>query len=353
MRICRKMLTFIIPIIMLSTSTYVVLNKIHDNTCLSTASIGRITNIGVLFFKLDDPYMSLVKQSLDNIQTQHEDTIKFTFFDGKDNRAIQNVALDSMFRNNFDLLLIDLVNEDENAVLNIIAQAKRNNIPIILFNFELSTIPEAVKSYNKVVFIATDSRKSGILQSKLIIDKWTADKEIIDKNKDNKIQYIMLKGNADSKATIYRSDYCISTISASGIETVELSSKVCNWDKELAKSNIDSLFLRYGNNLEMIISNNDAMAIGAIEALQKYGYNNGDKTKTIPVFGIDGIPEAKDLISKGFMTGTVIQNSNELAQALYTVGVNLVSNVNPLENTDYKFDKTGFVIEMPYYEYTK
>ena len=50
------------------------------------------------------------------------------------------------------------------------------------------------------------------------------------------------------------------------------------------------------------------MAIGAIEALQKYGYNKGDKSKYIPVVGIDGIPEAKDLINKGFMTGTVIQD---------------------------------------------
>ena len=49
------------------------------------------------------------------------------------------------------------------------------------------------------------------------------------------------------------------------------------------------------------------MAIGAIESLQKYGYNSGDKTKNIAVAGIDGLPEAKDLIDKGFITGTVIQ----------------------------------------------
>lgn len=65
--------------------------------------------------------------------------------------------------------------------------------------------------------------------------------------------------------------------------------------------------LRYGDKIEAIISNNDAMAIGAIEALQKYGYNKEDKSKYIPVFGIDGIPAAKDLINKGVMTGTVFR----------------------------------------------
>ena len=50
------------------------------------------------------------------------------------------------------------------------------------------------------------------------------------------------------------------------------------------------------------------MAIGAVEALQAYGYNKGDKSKNIIVVGIDGLPEAKDLIDKGIMTGTIIQD---------------------------------------------
>ena len=35
------------------------------------------------------------------------------------------------------------------------------------------------------------------------------------------------------------------------------------------------------------------MAIGAIETLQRYGYNTGDKSKYVSVVGIDGISEAK------------------------------------------------------------
>jgi len=51
------------------------------------------------------------------------------------------------------------------------------------------------------------------------------------------------------------------------------------------------------------------------------------------------------------MTGTVVQEPSAMAQALYTVGMNLVYNVNPLENTDYKFDETGVAIKLPYYQY--
>ncbi|AWK50185.1 galactose ABC transporter substrate-binding protein [Clostridium beijerinckii] len=353
MKIARKILVFTILVIMISALINKISNNVDNSICLSTNSARKVNNVGVIFFKLDDPYMSLVKQGLDNIQKENESTVKFTYFDGMDNEAIKDVALDSMFKDNFDLLLIDLVNEDENEVLDIVTRAKQRNIPLILFNFELSTIPEGVTYYDKVIFIATDSKKSGILQGNIIVDKWRAKKDIIDKNRDNKLQYIMLKGDPESKATNYRTNYSILTINNAGIETEEVSSNVYNWDRELAKLNVDSLFLRYGNKIEVIISNNDAMAIGAIEALQKYGYNKGDNTKSIPVFGIDGIPEAKDLISKDIMAGTVIQDPNELAQALYTVGMNLVLNINPLENTNYKFDKTGVSIELPYYEYRK
>jgi methyl-galactoside transport system substrate-binding protein len=219
--------------------------NLYYNIYSPTISTRKITNIGVLFFKLDDPYMSLVKQSLDDIQKKSENnSVRFTFLDSKDNAAIRDEALNSLFTNNFDLLLIDFVNEDENEVSTVVSDAKQKNIPIIIFNFELSTIPEVVKFYDKVVFIATDSRKSGILQGQLIVDKWLANKDILDKNKDNKIQYIMLKGSPGSKATDNRTKNSILTINNAGIETEELASKICNWERELAKNNVESLFFK-------------------------------------------------------------------------------------------------------------
>ena len=128
--------------------------------------------------------------------------------------------------------------------------------------------------------------------------------------------------------------------------------QVCDWNQEVAKNTTKALFLQFGNKIEVIISNSDAMAIGAIEALQEIGYNNGDKTKTIPVVGVDAIPEAQELIKKGFMTGSVLQDPSAMAKALYTVGMNLVYNKNPLDGTEYKFDNTGVAIRLPYKEYT-
>jgi len=145
-----------------------------------------------------------------------------------------------------------------------------------------------------------------------------------------------------------RTKYAISTINDSGIKTQELALINGNWLKELAKDSVDSLLLKYNGQIEAIIANNDAMAIGSIEALQKYGYNTGDKSKSIVVVGIDGLPEAIDLIDKGFMTGTVIQDPNVLAELLYAIGMNLVNNLNPIENTNYEIVNGEIIIPYPY-----
>lgn len=61
--------------------------------------------------------------------------------------------------------------------------------------------------------------------------------------------------------------------------------------------------------------------------------------------GIDAIPEARELIDKGIMTGTVIQDSKLLAEGLYKVGMNLVNKEDPIVNTHYKV--VDGLIEIP------
>ena len=104
--------------------------------------------------------------------------------------------------------------------------------------------------------------------------------------------------------------------------------------KKMRAEDIESLFLNYGDKIEAIIANNDAMAIGAIQALQKYGYNKGNKEKNILVVGVDGIPEAQNLVNKGFMAGTVIQDARAEAEAIYSIGMNLVHGKAPLDGTN-------------------
>ena len=348
MKIFRKILLIIIASVMMTG----IVASCYQNTISINAQVieEKPVKVAVLLYRFDDAYISLVRQSLEEIQKENEGNVQFTFYDGNNDQSIQNESLDKLLeQKDVDLFLLNLV--DTKSTKEAINKIKENNTPVLLFNREPVDI-EAVKSYKKAYFLGTDAEEAGILQGKILINAWNSNKEVIDKNKDNIMQYIMLMGESDNLEAIERTKHSVSTINSAGIKTQELALKVCNWNEEEGKDATRALLLQFGNRVEVIISNNDSMAIGAISALQEQGYNKGDKTKTIPVVGIDAIPEAQELIKQGIMTGSVLQDPSAMAKALYTVGMNLVYNKNPLDGTEYKFDYTGVAIRLPYEEYT-
>jgi methyl-galactoside transport system substrate-binding protein len=323
----------------------------HKNILSAYETNGKFPlKVGVMEYKSDDEYIKEVHKSLEQIQSENPDKVQFLFFDGKNNQEVQNASIRMLLQEGVDILLVNLV--DINSAQTVISMIKEQNVPVILYNREPYTT-DAIKSYSEAIFIGTDAREAGILQGNILVDLWKNNREAIDKNRDGRIQYIMLKGEPNSIETIERTRYSIGTINNAGISTDELASVFCGWSEDTAEYFMKTLYLSHGNKIEAILSNNDAMAIGAIKALQTYGYNNGNLEKTIPIVGVDAIPEARELIEKGYMTGTVLQDANEMAKALYICGINLVNHKSAIDGTSYKFDDTGVSIRIPYREYIK
>jgi len=307
--------------------------------------------IAVFLNDFNDQFISNVKTDLEDIQKENENKVQFTFFDAKGNQVIQNESIDQILNEDFDLFVLNPVSTNVDQLESILNKIMQKNIPLILYYAQTTPIVNFLKPYRNAVIIDTDINQSGILQGKILADTWNANKKTLDKNRDNIMQYVILKGPPTSPETIARTKYSIQTLKDAGINTQELLSVSCNWEEECAETAIESNLLGLGNKIEAIISNNDAMAIGAIKALQKYGYNKGSNSKSIPVVGIDALPEAQELIKQGVMTGTVVQDPRTHAEAIYSIGTNLISGTNPLSGTNYKFDETGITIKLPYYEY--
>jgi len=347
MRLLKKILAIIEMVIIMITMMFP-----YNNEEVYAQTLNEKQNpvkVGVLLYRFDDVYISLVRQSLEEIQKKNESKVEFTFYDGKDDQSLQNQSIDTLLQNkSVDLLLLNLV--DIKSAYEVIDRIKEYNIPVVLFNREPLNM-DAVQSYNKAYFVGTNAAEAGVLQGKILINLWNKNKETIDIDGDNIMQYIMLMGERDNIEAIQRTKYSVLTINDAGIQTQELALSICDWNRALAKENFEELFLHYGNEIEAIISNNDEMAIGAIEVLQKYGYNKGDNTKTIAVVGVDAIPAAQELIKKGEMTGSVLQDAPAMAEACYAIGINLVYDKEPLEGTQYKFDETGVAVRIPYKEY--
>ncbi|WP_160691018.1 galactose ABC transporter substrate-binding protein [Clostridium sp. C2-6-12] len=313
----------------------------------------RPVKAAVFFDNENAMYISKLKGCLENLQTKNKDKVKFTFFDGKDNQSIQNESIEKALSQNFDVFIIGVISQNLRDVESTFRRVMEKNIPIILNPDPSSEIVNFIRPYGKFVVIGADFAQSGTMEGNILANQWKINQDIIDKSKDNTLQYVMLKGRKGSPLTSLRTKYSVAALNDSGIKTEEIAEVNCEWIEECAKSSIESIFLKYGENIEAIISNNDAMAIGAVKALQKYGYNNGNKEKMIPVVGIDGMPEAKEFIQKGYMSGTVVVEPCELADALYNIGINLAAGGSPVKNTNYNLDETGYTVHLVYKEYKK
>lgn len=84
--------------------------------------------------------------------------------------------------------------------------------------------------------------------------------------------------------------------------------QIANWNKDEAMQKMEDWIQSQGK-IDAIISMNDNMAVGALEAVK------GSGAKTNPLaYGVDGTPEACLYISDGRMTSTTLQSAYALAE---------------------------------------
>lgn len=141
-----------------------------------------------------------------------------------------------------------------------------------------------------------------------------------DRNGNGRLDYLLLKGMKDSDDTTIRTRTVKNQLATHGIDAQVLRESFCNWDAMQAYERVKGL-LDSGeqDNLEAVICNNDAMAIGALRALQEHGFNTRPESVSpagsyVPVLGVDGSDEALRLIAEGYLCGTSLQDHNQYAE---------------------------------------
>lgn len=230
MKILRK--TIMISMIIILTLLLINNTQSTIFTSVSLNNSREIANVGVLFYSLDDKYAQLIKQRLEEIQEENQNKVRFTFFDGKNNIAIQNSILDSILKNNFDLLVSDLFNVKEIELEDIIFKIKQKNIPAIFLNVNPEQASKISKDYDKAAFLSADYKQFGIEQGNVIVNLWNDNKDIIDKNRDNILNYVILKGKTDNPIAGDITNAFVSTINNSGIKAQQLQQINGDWNRE-------------------------------------------------------------------------------------------------------------------------
>ncbi len=325
-------------------------------------------NVAVFYYDFSDVYISSVRNSMD--EQLKALGVTYNNYDGGGNQAQQTDQINTAIANGANLLIVNIVETSSpDAAQNAVEAAKTAGIPIIFFNREVAD--EVVNSYEKCAFVGTDAPEAGHMQGKMIGEYLVANFDTVDLNGDGKISYVMFKGqegNAEAEArTQFGVEDANAVLTAAGkAELVYYNASATDkylvdqggkWSAQAANDYMATILPEYsetnGNMVELIICNNDGMAEGAVSALQGAGYNKGEGSKTIPVFGVDATDSAKQLINEGKMTGTIKQDAEGMASTI----LNLVSSVNGggnlMDNTSsFNVDEGVAKIRVPYATYT-
>jgi methyl-galactoside transport system substrate-binding protein len=293
--------------------------------------------IGFTIYKYDDNFMALVRQAIEGAGTAAGDGVNILMNDSQNDQSKQNDQIDVMISKGVDSLAINLV--DPAAAQTIIDKAKKENIPVVFYNKEPSQ--EALASYEKAYYVGTESKEAGVIQGDLVAKQWVANPQW-DLNGDGKIQYVLLKGEPGHPDAEARTEYVVKTLNDTHkIGTQELHMDTAMWDTAQAKDKVEAwLSGPNAKKIEVVICNNDGMAMGAVEALK------ANKREELPVFGVDALAEALVLIEDGKMAGTVLNDAPNQGQATFDLALNLANGKEATEGTAWKMENKA--IRVPY-----
>jgi methyl-galactoside transport system substrate-binding protein len=297
--------------------------------------------IGVAIYKFDDTFMSYVRNA---ITDNAKDKAEVEVVDSQNAQPTQNDQVDAFLSKKMKAIAINPV--DRTAAAAIIGKAKAKKTPVVFFNRE--PLPEDMKSWDKVYYVGAKAEQSGTMQGQIVADYWKAN-PAADKNKDGKIQYIMIKGEPGHQDAELRTQFSIKAVTDAGIQVDKLAEDTAYWDRPKAFDKMKSYLAKFKDKIEVVFCNNDDMALGAIEALKADGYFTGKKQ--IVVVGVDATAPALQAIADGTLLGTVLNDAKNQGKATFDLAYALAKNTDVTkagwEITDGKY------VWVPYQKVTK
>jgi len=312
------------------------------------------TVVPLIIYDMEDEYMADFES---RILENAVNIIDIETYDSQNSQVIQNEFIEKLIEDS-PLLIVNPV--DRLSAYNIIEKAKATNTPIIFINREPLVTDMALGS--NIYYIGADPIGSAVLQAEIVMDLFGGNPSLLnerDLNGDNKIQAIILKGQIGHQDAELRTEYVILEIEENGFILEVLEIRVANFDMVTAQNEMSLLLEDYGDQVEVVIANNDAMAIGAINTLieEKYfvdeNLNNiieRDTETWLPVIGIDGLAVSIELIDTGYLYGTVINDSQSMAEAIVALSYAIL-NEQSLDNIGFEITNNKYVW-IDYQKYT-
>ena len=190
--------------------------------------------------------------------------------------------------------------------------------------------------WEDLYYVGCDAEQSGVMQGEIAAD-YIKNHPEVDKNQDGEIQYVLLEGEAGHQDAISRTDFSVKTLIEKEVNLEKLSYQFADWNRGQAENRMNRLISQYKDGIELVISNNDEMALGGLQAIEAAG-RQGEFT----VISVDGEKEALDAVRDGKINYEVMFKPDEQA-----VAVNIAYELAKGETVDYdNIEYKGTPIEV-------
>jgi erythritol transport system substrate-binding protein len=193
----------------------------------------------------------------------------------------QNQFIDAAISKKVKAIILDPAGADESV--GAVQKATDAGIPVLLVNAEIA--------------------KQGIAKSQIVSNNAqgaTLGAQQWAKAMGGKGTYVELYGDPTDNNAKVRSDGYAQVLSQFP-KIKRVQKETANWDRAQGKQKMETM-LRAHPNITGVISGNDEMALGAIQALKDAG-----KLSKIKVLGFDGSQDAVDAVRRGDLVATVLQ----------------------------------------------
>lgn len=255
--------------------------------------------IGVVIYNTADTFMMSVVDALREKASKHT-RIEVRNSDNDQNLQIQQVQ--EMIQGGVDALIINPV--DRTAAVYLTRLCEKSGKPVVYINRE--PLKNDVKAYDKAYYVGTLPSQQGAMCGELMAEYFFEHPEA-DKNHDGRVQYVLLRGEPEHQDAELRSIYSVEALKKAGLQPELLAQEAGGWIKGRGQQIMAAFLSEFGDRIECVLSNNDDMALGAIDALKAAGYFSG--TRFMPVVGVDATAPAREALKQGTLVGTVLNDA--------------------------------------------
>lgn len=287
-----------------------------------------------------DHIIMLASDSAYEFVAQLEDALKFAadsagynlqVLDARNYNELQLAQVNGARERGERVIMINPVDPD--AVDSILLAA--GNMKIVFINIP----PDDFSLLNRnAVYVGPDESMAGRLQG-----EWLA--EYFNKRGKKEIKYILLEGPENFSSAGQRTDAALQALADGGIKAEEATPPiVANYDRQEAFQKLLPV-LSPGLSFDAIISNNDAMALGAIQALE---FLDIDPKKTV-IVGIDATQAAIEALRDGKLSMTAFQDANAESEAAIKALTNMLEQKPYNEGIAYPVSRENqYMILIPF-----